>query len=137
MSKDTSLVPGAASEPEVVAPLVPLAEDVGLEEKYFTPDALALVRSLENKKASDLSDDETLMLALIAAQAALAKYIHPGHRSAERTLDTILSVLDNRQVVCASLHKAQELLSRQKRQPAVGGSLPPDRRRRLENPYFP
>jgi hypothetical protein len=44
-------------------------------EKYFIPEALALCRSLQGRRAADLSEDEILMLALTAAQAALAKHV--------------------------------------------------------------
>ena len=135
MPKNISLVPGAATEPDLVPALVPIAEDEGLAEQYFSREALELVRSLEGKKASDFSEDEILLLALIAAQAALAKYVHPGHRSAESTLNTILGVLDNRQVVCASLHKAQLLL--RTRQTREREKLQRDRPKRVGNPYFP
>lgn len=50
---------------------------------------------------SELSDEETLMLAMVAAQAALARYWHPGERSAEEALDTIGRVLDHEDVITA------------------------------------
>lgn len=50
---------------------------------------------------SELSDEETVMLAMVAAQAALARYWHPGDRSAEEALDTIGRVLDHSDVVAA------------------------------------
>jgi len=68
-------------------------------EKYFIPEALALCRSLKGRKAEDLSEDEILMLALTAAQAALAKHVQPGNHNAEETLNTILRVLDHDKVV--------------------------------------
>jgi hypothetical protein len=51
-----------------IAPALP-ADD------YFTPEARTLCGRVKNK--SELTDDETLMLALAAAQAALARYFHP------------------------------------------------------------
>jgi hypothetical protein len=48
------------------------------EDDYFTPEARALCGRVKHKY--ELTDDETLMLAL-AAQAALARYFHPGARS--------------------------------------------------------
>ena len=69
--------------------------------EYFTPEALELCRSLKSRKASELSDDEVLMLALTAAQAALAKHVEPANREAEETLDTILAVLDHDKIVQA------------------------------------
>jgi hypothetical protein len=77
--------------------------------EYFTPEALDLCRSLKGRKVSDLSDDEILLLAVTAAQAALAKHVEPGNRDAEETLDTILSVLDHETIVQAELRKLHSL----------------------------
>jgi hypothetical protein len=60
-------------------------------DRYFTPEARRLCARVKHK--SELSDDETLMLAMAAAQAALARYWHPGERSAEQALDTIGAIL--------------------------------------------
>jgi hypothetical protein len=49
------------------------------------------------------------MLALTAAQAALMKHVEPGHRDAEETLNTILSVLDHDAIVQAELRKLHSL----------------------------
>ena len=73
--------------------------------EYFMPEALELCQSLKGRKISDLSDDEILLLALTAAQAALVKHVEPGHRDAEETLDTILAVLDHGTIVQAELRK--------------------------------
>jgi hypothetical protein len=80
--------------------------------EYFMPEALELCRSLKGRKASDLSDDEVLMLALTAAQAALMKHVEPGNRDAEETLNTILGVLDHDNVVQAEMRKLHALLKR-------------------------
>ena len=80
--------------------------------EYFTPEALELCRGLKDRKASELSDDEVLMLALTAAQAALLKHVEPGDRDAEETLNTILSVLDHDKIVQAEMRKLQGLLKR-------------------------
>jgi hypothetical protein len=53
------------------------------------------------KHKSELTDDETVMLALAAAEAALARYFHAGDRSAEEALEAIDSVLDHEDVVAA------------------------------------
>jgi hypothetical protein len=53
--------------PESIAPTIP-ADD------YFSPEARRLCARVKHK--SELSDDETLMLAMAAAQAALARYWH-------------------------------------------------------------
>jgi len=47
------------------------------------------------------SDDEILILALTAAQAALVKHVEPWHRDAEETLNTTMSVLDRDTIVQA------------------------------------
>jgi hypothetical protein len=78
--------------------------------EYFTPEALELCRNLKGRKASDLSDDEVLMLALTAAQAALLKHVEPGNRDAEETLNTILAVLDHDQIVQAEMRKLHSIL---------------------------
>ena len=95
MTESPSLVPGD----ELTAQL----PNIG--EKYFMPEALALCRSLKGRRAADLSEDEILMLALTAAQAALAKHVTPGNRDAEQTLNTILGVLDYDTVVQAEIRK--------------------------------
>jgi hypothetical protein len=79
---------------------------------YFTPEARTLCARVKHK--SELTDDETLMLALVAAQAALARYWHPGLRSAEETLETVGAILDHEDVVGA-LNRKIELDERQKR----------------------
>jgi inorganic pyrophosphatase/exopolyphosphatase len=66
-------------------------------------------RSLKGRQVSDLSDDEILMLALTAAQAALMKHVEPGHRDAEETLNTILSVLDHHTIAQVELRKLHSL----------------------------
>jgi hypothetical protein len=79
-----------------IAPTLP-ADD------YFTPEARALCCRVKHK--SELTDDETLMLAVAAAQAALARYFHPGTRSAEEALEAIAAILDHEDVVAALKRK--------------------------------
>jgi hypothetical protein len=81
--------------------------------EYFMPEALELCRSLKGREASDLSDDEVLLLAITAAQAALAKHVEPGNSDAEETLNTILGVLDHDKVVQAEMRKLHSLLRHQ------------------------
>jgi hypothetical protein len=81
-------------------------------DDYFTPEARKLCARVKHK--AELTDDETLMLALAAAQAALAHYWHPGVRSAEETLQTIGAILDHEDGVGA-LNRKIELEERQKR----------------------
>jgi hypothetical protein len=68
-------------------------------DDYFTPEARKLCALVKHK--SELTDDETVMLALAAAEAALARYFHAGDRSAEEALEAIDSVLDHEDVVAA------------------------------------
>jgi hypothetical protein len=75
-------------------------------DDYFTPEARALCARVKHK--SELPDDETLMLALAAAQAALAKYFHPGARSAGQALNAIGAILDHEDVVAALQRKMSE-----------------------------
>lgn len=98
MSKDGSLVPRDDLP----------AQMPGIGAEYFTPEALELCRSLKGRKVEDLSEDEILLFALTAAQAALVKYVEPGHR-AEEALDTILSVLDHNTIVQAEMRKLHQL----------------------------
>jgi len=51
-----------------------------------------------------------MMLALGAAQAALARHIHPEYPKCEDTIDRIMAVLDDYRVVGAGLRKIQDLL---------------------------
>ena len=72
------------------------------EDDYFTPEARALCARVKHK--SELTDDETVMLVMAAAQA-LAKYFHPGARSAEEALNAIGAILDHQDVVAALQRK--------------------------------
>jgi hypothetical protein len=73
------------------------------EDEYFTPEARALGARVKHK--SELTDDETLILAMAAAQAALAKYFHPGAPSADEALNAIGAILDQQVVVAALTRK--------------------------------
>ena len=77
---------------------------------YLSPEARELVKTLEGRQLADLSDDEIILLAVTVAQAALAKYVEPGDRSCDHTLDTILGILDHREVVQATLNKLHRTL---------------------------
>ena len=84
------------------APLQPC-----LPGEYFTPEARSLCARVKHK--SELSDEEVLLLAITAAQAALARYWHPGERSAEEALDTIGSILDHEDVVAALFRRIEAI----------------------------
>jgi hypothetical protein len=86
---------------------------------YLSPEARELVKTLEGRQLSELSDDEIILLAVTVAQAALAKYVEPGDRSCEHTIETILGILDHREVVQATLNKLHRTL-RSKRRKKIG-----------------
>ena len=90
--------------------LVPEKELDQIGKQYFLPEALELIKRVKHR--DELSDDEIVMLALTAAQAALAKHLEPGNRDAEETLNSILRILDHEDVVQATLHKLHRLLRR-------------------------
>lgn len=58
-----------------------------------------------------MSDDELIVLAVVASQLALAKYVQPGARDADGTLDAILDILDRGDVLQAMSGKMAQLLS--------------------------
>jgi len=102
-----------------IAPSAHVLKTIGVD--YLGPEAKKLCK-IVNKET--LSDDEIIVLALAATQAALLKHVEPGDRDAEETLDTILSIVDHRQVVQALYDKVDELLehtSQPKEAPAVTG----------------
>jgi hypothetical protein len=86
------------------------------ENDHSTPEARALCARVKHK--SELTDDETLMLALAAAQAALARYFQPGARSAAETLNAIGAILDHEDVV-AALQRKLRIDARRKRRSAL------------------
>ena len=86
---------------------------------YLSPEARELVKTLERRQLSDLSDDEIILLAVTVAQAALAKYVEPGDRSCDHTIETVLGILDHREVVQATLNKLHRTL-RSKRRKKIG-----------------
>lgn len=59
---------------------------------------------------TQLTDDERIVLSIIAAQSALARYIEPGHKDAEVTLNKILGILDHQELNEALSHKMQRML---------------------------
>src|SRR3954454_23822622 len=90
---------------------------------YLSPEARELVKTLQGRQISDLSDDEIILLAVTVAQAALAKYVEPGDRSCDHALDTILGILDHREVVQATLNKLHRTL-RSKRRIGADARMP-------------
>ncbi|HRF07914.1 MAG TPA: hypothetical protein PL193_04620 [Xanthobacteraceae bacterium] len=51
-----------------------------------------ICRRVETK--AHLSDDEIIVLSLVASQLVLAKYIEPGERDSDEVLNKILGILD-------------------------------------------
>jgi hypothetical protein len=87
---------------------------------YF-PEALELLRRVQHD--SQLSDDEILLLAVTAGQAALASYWEPGERFAEHTLDLIAQQLDRDTLARAVARKLHNVLQAGQQAP----ELLPDR----------
>jgi hypothetical protein len=61
----------------------------------------------------ELTDDERMVISVIAAQAALAKYVDPGDRDAGVVLNKILRVLDHREMIFALTRKMHRLLEQE------------------------
>ena len=80
------------------------------EPSFLIPEAMELLKRV--KRREDLTEDEILILALAAAQSALAAYVEPGNRDAEQTINKIMSVLDHTDVVHAELRKLHSLISK-------------------------
>jgi hypothetical protein len=94
-------------------PEVPTTTPLSPEHDYdwwFDPELAQLYKKTRDK--SDLSAEEVLLLALTAGQAALARYIEPGDRNAEETINKIMDALDHQTVVAVTRAKARELLAR-------------------------
>lgn len=79
-----------------------------VDADYLLPEARDLLRRVA--PGAEFTDDEILVLALAAAQAALAKHVEPGHADAEATLKIILEVLHHRDVVQVQLRRLHTLI---------------------------
>ena len=60
--------------------------------RYYVDLAGEICRRVESK--AHLSDDEIIVLSLVASQLVLAKYIEPGERDSDEVLNKILGLLD-------------------------------------------
>jgi hypothetical protein len=80
------------------------------EFEHYYDMAREIVRRVRYR--SHLSDDEIIVLAVVAAQISLQRYVEP-HRdlTADQTLDTILDILDRGEVVQAVSSKMLWLLN--------------------------
>jgi hypothetical protein len=93
--------------PELVSSSVP--NDPEQFEQYYDM-AREIVRRVRHR--SHLSDDEIIVLAVVAAQISLQRYVEP-HRelTSDETLDAILDILDRGEVVQAVSSKMLWLLN--------------------------
>jgi hypothetical protein len=66
------------------------------------------------KDRAHLTDDEIIILAVVAAQLALAKYVEPGERDSDATLNLIMTYLDHNEVIAAISSKMDRLLEGQR-----------------------
>ena len=63
------------------------------------------------KDKSELTDDDMVMLALTAAQALLARHLHPdGGQTDEETINKLFGVLDDYRVVEATFSKIRKMV---------------------------
>jgi hypothetical protein len=63
------------------------------------------------KDRAQVSDDELIVLAVVASQLALRKYAQPDGEDADGTLDAMLDILDRGDVLQAMSGKMAQLLS--------------------------
>jgi len=76
--------------PKVVKGVTKLAEENDFQ--YYIDLAGEISRRVEHK--AHLSDDEIIVLSLVASQLVLAKYMEPGERNSDAVLNRILELLD-------------------------------------------
>src|SRR5215213_7014046 len=79
---------------------------------YYYDRAREICRRVQKK--AHLTDDEIIVLAVVASQLALAKYVEPGERDSDATLNQIISVLDHQEIVAAISSKMDRLLEGQR-----------------------
>jgi hypothetical protein len=77
--------------------------------QYYIDLAGEICRRVENK--AHLSDDEIIILSLVASQLVLAKYIEPGERDSDAVLNKILGLLDRNELNDAVQSKMITMLS--------------------------
>jgi hypothetical protein len=98
----SSLVPGGELAPS------PVETDF----EYYYDQAREICRRVQNR--AHLTDDEIIVLAVVASQLALAKYVEPGERDSDATLTQIMGVLDHQEIVSAVSSKMDRLLEGQR-----------------------
>lgn len=77
--------------------------------QYYVDLAGEICRRVESK--AHLSDDEIIVLSLVASQLVLAKYIEPGERDSDAVLSNILGLLDRDELNGAVQSKMITMLS--------------------------
>jgi hypothetical protein len=77
--------------------------------EYYKDMARELCRRAQHK--AHVSDDEVLVLAVVASQLALANYLEPGRHNEQEALSEIIAVLDNKKVIHALRSKMADLLA--------------------------
>jgi hypothetical protein len=88
-----------------------LADPNSAEMLRFVTSADAKRLILRLKQQTQISDDEILALAVIAGEAALAKYADPAQgESCDKALKEIFGILDHDAIVLAMRRKVRELL---------------------------
>lgn len=93
--------------------------------QYYFDLAGEICRRAEHK--SHLSDDEIIILSVVASQLTLTKYVKPENRDADAVLNQILALLDHDEVNEAIMSKMTTMLSdyaeSRVRQDAPGGEI--------------
>lgn len=94
--------------------------------QYYIDLAGEICRRVEHK--DHLSDDEIIILSVVASQLVLAKYIEPGERDSDEVLNRILGLLDRDELNAAVTSKMITMLSdyapqSRTRSDAPGGEL--------------
>ena len=93
-----SIVPGGELAPD------PVQRDF----EYYCGQAREICRRVQHK--DHLTDDEIIVLAVVGAQLAFAKYIRPGDRDSDEILNRIGSILGDHDVDAAVASKMDRLL---------------------------
>jgi hypothetical protein len=97
--------PTLAKDPDTLQRSVQALTTLG--DQYFLPEALELLRRTSRKE--HLTDDEVLLLAITAIQAARAHLVETGNGSQNETLNIIADILDHQEVIRAEYNKIYSL----------------------------
>jgi hypothetical protein len=92
--------------------LTPNAEPTSTQHndfQYYFDLAGEICRRAEHK--DHLSDDEIIILSMVASQLTMAKYVEPGERDSDDVLNKILGLLDHEEVNRAIMSKMTTMLS--------------------------